>query len=237
MCQPFDTCPVLFVRTIPAHPERTVPHLMSKRRPVGTLVIQDRSRLFRESLLALMPTVSTIKVLGVVADPMELIDSCHSLRPDAALFESIGASWSVGEVVAPLVQQLGEPVLVGTYPHEKHRHQGLEGVTMVSRTASCRQFALALQGSDIDTDIEQPDDRLNAVSESLTRREFQVLALIGGGYTTAQIARRIGLSPKTVESRRQSLFAKLGVQNQSHAIAVAMRTGLLGSGPISSDDR
>jgi len=59
-----------------------------------------------------------------------------------------------------------------------------------------------------------------------------VLALISAGLTTAQIAIRMGISRKTVENRRQSLFAKLGVQNQSHAIAVAIRTGVLGSAPV-----
>ena len=59
---------------------------------------------------------------------------------------------------------------------------------------------------------------------------LQVLALISGGSTTSQIAERLGISAKTVENRRQALFAKLGVQNQSHAVAVAMRTGLLGVG-------
>jgi DNA-binding CsgD family transcriptional regulator len=67
-------------------------------------------------------------------------------------------------------------------------------------------------------------------SPCLTRREIQVLALIGGGLTTAQIANRLRISAKTVESRRQTLFAKLGVQNQSHAVAVAIRTGLLANG-------
>ena len=67
-------------------------------------------------------------------------------------------------------------------------------------------------------------------SDNLTTRELQVLALISGGLTSPQIAERMGISAKTVESKRQALFAKLGVQNQSAAVAAAIRRGLLGAG-------
>ena len=71
----------------------------------------------------------------------------------------------------------------------------------------------------------------------LEKYSRQILALISGGFTTAQMAARLGISSKTIESRRQTLFSKLGVQNQSHAIAVAMRSGLLGIGTGTHGDR
>jgi DNA-binding CsgD family transcriptional regulator len=67
---------------------------------------------------------------------------------------------------------------------------------------------------------------------SLTTRELDVLNLIGCGHTTSEIGPRLGISPKTVENHKQRLFAKLGVSNQAHAVAVSMRLGLLdGRGP------
>jgi DNA-binding CsgD family transcriptional regulator len=41
------------------------------------------------------------------------------------------------------------------------------------------------------------------------------------------VAEAMGISPKTVENHKQRIFSKLGVQNQAHAVAVAMRQGLL----------
>jgi DNA-binding CsgD family transcriptional regulator len=61
----------------------------------------------------------------------------------------------------------------------------------------------------------------------LTDREVQVLGAFGGGDSTRGVANRMGISPKTVENHKQAIFAKLGVQNQSHAVAVALRRGLL----------
>jgi len=54
-----------------------------------------------------------------------------------------------------------------------------------------------------------------------------VLTGISVGCTTQRVAAALGISPKTVENHKQRIFAKLGVQNQAHAVAVASRRGLL----------
>jgi DNA-binding NarL/FixJ family response regulator len=61
----------------------------------------------------------------------------------------------------------------------------------------------------------------------LTPRELEVLRAIGSGATTRKVAHIMGISPKTVENHKQRIFGKLGVQNQAHAVSVALRRGLL----------
>ncbi len=61
----------------------------------------------------------------------------------------------------------------------------------------------------------------------LTTRELHVLHLVGAGYTSREISGRLDISHKTVENHKQRIFGKLGVQNQAHAVSVAMRAGLL----------
>ena len=58
-----------------------------------------------------------------------------------------------------------------------------------------------------------------------------MLGEIGAGSTTRLVAQTMGISPKTVENHKQRIFSKLGVQNQAHAVAVAMRQGLLSASP------
>jgi DNA-binding CsgD family transcriptional regulator len=79
-----------------------------------------------------------------------------------------------------------------------------------------------------------PADRVVSLDERrplLSQREVQVLGEIGSGSTTRIVAETMGISPKTVENHKQRIFAKLGVQNQAHAVAVAMRQGLLQPSP------
>jgi DNA-binding CsgD family transcriptional regulator len=60
----------------------------------------------------------------------------------------------------------------------------------------------------------------------LSKRELEVLALIGEGLTNAQIAARLHRTAKTIEAHRTSLAAKLGVTTRVELAAVAARAGL-----------
>jgi len=74
-------------------------------------------------------------------------------------------------------------------------------------------------------DLRDPPRRSQV--PSLTRRELDILNLVRGGLTTAGIAAELGISTKTIENHKQRIYAKLGVQSQSHAVAIAVQEGLL----------
>jgi DNA-binding NarL/FixJ family response regulator len=61
----------------------------------------------------------------------------------------------------------------------------------------------------------------------LTRRQIEVVRLIGRGLTSQEIADHLGVRPKTVENYKQRVFVRLGVQNQAHAVARCARLGLM----------
>jgi DNA-binding CsgD family transcriptional regulator len=55
---------------------------------------------------------------------------------------------------------------------------------------------------------------------SLTSREREVLGLVARGMAAKQVARHLGISPKTVERHKGHIFAKLGVSNQAAAVHI-----------------
>jgi len=61
----------------------------------------------------------------------------------------------------------------------------------------------------------------------LSPRELQVLRLVAQGYTSAQIAKQIAVSVKTVETYRSRFAEKLGLRKRSDVIRFAMHMGLL----------
>lgn len=63
--------------------------------------------------------------------------------------------------------------------------------------------------------------------EPLTEREEEILAATADGHTAAETGRRLHLSSETVRSYRKRIIAKLGARNGTHAVALALRTGLL----------
>ena len=75
--------------------------------------------------------------------------------------------------------------------------------------------------------------RLDALQRSLTDdalspREVEVLRLIALGHTSVEIARKLHLSPRTVETHRANVHRKLGLATRAELVRYALRRGLLG---------
>jgi DNA-binding NarL/FixJ family response regulator len=77
--------------------------------------------------------------------------------------------------------------------------------------------------------IERAQEGKNAKSSGfgLTRRELEVVQLLGSGKRAPEIAAELGISPKTVSSHVQSIFRKLGVHSRAQAVARAYEHGLV----------
>jgi DNA-binding NarL/FixJ family response regulator len=64
------------------------------------------------------------------------------------------------------------------------------------------------------------------VADDLTPREREVLAALCSGLANKQIARRLGISEKTVKSHLTRVFSRIGVQDRTQAALWAERNGL-----------
>ncbi len=65
------------------------------------------------------------------------------------------------------------------------------------------------------------------VAAELTAREHQVLELLSDGHTMRQIATRLGISPRTVETHVAKVYRKLGVRTRVQAVSRAATLGLV----------
>jgi DNA-binding NarL/FixJ family response regulator len=64
-------------------------------------------------------------------------------------------------------------------------------------------------------------------SRTLTERQLLVLRMSAQGRSMAEIARQLGVSVNTVKKHVELILLNLGAVNRMHAIAIAMREGLL----------
>jgi len=74
--------------------------------------------------------------------------------------------------------------------------------------------------------------RLQVLRHSLTGgelsvREVEVLRLIALGHTSVEVARKLGISPRTVETHRAHIHNKLAVRTRAELVRYALRRGLL----------
>lgn len=63
---------------------------------------------------------------------------------------------------------------------------------------------------------------------SLTLREYQVVNLMAGGNTNAEIGAVLGVGEMTIKTHARRLYRKLGVGDRAHAVITALRLGLIG---------
>jgi DNA-binding NarL/FixJ family response regulator len=82
---------------------------------------------------------------------------------------------------------------------------------------------------DIDAFIVAPAParRDTAVPETLTPRELEVLQILAEGLSNKAIARRLGISDQTVKFHVASIGGKLGAQNRTEAVRLAIQRGLI----------
>jgi len=85
-------------------------------------------------------------------------------------------------------------------------------------------------GADEAADVEADDSEPGAavpVREPLTPRELELLRYLAEGYTNKEIARAMVLAEDTVKKGVQTLIAKLGATDRTHAVVLALRRHLI----------
>jgi DNA-binding NarL/FixJ family response regulator len=75
------------------------------------------------------------------------------------------------------------------------------------------------------SESEEPQYPIPVIA--LTARETQVLELLVEGRTNPEIANQLYISPRTVSVHVTHILEKLGVENRSAAVALALRSGLI----------
>jgi DNA-binding CsgD family transcriptional regulator len=87
-----------------------------------------------------------------------------------------------------------------------------------------------LDGAAVEVVLEVAGHRPTGASSApagLTPREVEVLVLVARGATTRQVARALGISPKTAGNHIERIYAKIGASSRSTATLFAMQRGLL----------
>ena len=109
--------------------------------------------------------------------------------------------------------------------------EGLRGLTAAVRAVANGQRVVPAElEAEARTELHRYARRSREraeVERALTTREREVLALLSDDVTLQQIARRLSISPRTVESHASSIYRKLGVRGRLQAVSRAAAIGLV----------
>ena len=202
---------------------------MGERRLRG--VIQERRRLLREGLALWVAAQDDLELLGTASTAAHLVLACDVGPVDFVIFEADVDEWDPLATARELRRQHPDLRLVATAGHGDVAREVLAPVAcaVVDRRAGMDEVLAAVRGRTPDPRVEvpapMPDPRV-----LLTDRQLEILVYVGMGLAAHEIGDLLGISAKTVDNHKQRIYARLGVQSQAHAVAVAMRAGLIPAG-------
>ncbi|MGH7613811.1 MAG: response regulator [Gemmatimonadales bacterium] len=208
------------------------------------LVVDDHA-VVREGLRHVLTAADGFSVVGEAANATEALGLAETARPDVVLLDLTMPGISGLEAAAELRRRAAGARILVLSMHEQDEYVlaavrgGANGYILKDASPAelraairlvgaggeyfsptvARRLAAAVRG---ETATESPRDRLHR----LTPREREVLALVATGRTNREIAGHLGISPRTVESHRESLMKKLLLRTVADLTRFALQAGL-----------
>jgi two-component system, NarL family, response regulator NreC len=204
------------------------------------LLLADDHAILRAGLRVLLDAQPDMTVVAEAADGHEALDRARVNRPDVAVVDLTMPGMSGVQTLELLRREVPTTRLLVLTMHDGPAYAGLTlaaGATgHVVKDAESAELLAAIRavhrgrtfvrtGDGVEAGM--PSESATAVVPPLSRRERQVLELLARGHTNREVAQRLTLSVKTIETYRSRLNDKLGLHSRADLVRLAMDLGLL----------
>lgn len=209
-----------------------------------SLLVADDHPVFSSGLRAVFDAEHDITVVAVVGTGRMAVEAARQHRPDVAVLD-IAMPDGDGLSVCAALRAAGlatRALMLTMYDDDENvlaaLRAGAHGYTLKGAgpdelVAAVRAVARgeALFGAGIAARMLEVFGRSATTTPfpQLTEREAEVLALMAAGLDNAVVARRLGVSPKTVRNHISNIITKLHVSDRSGAVLRARDAGLGGA--------
>jgi DNA-binding NarL/FixJ family response regulator len=216
--------------------------------PISVLVCDD-SAPFRRGLRSLLETSAEITVVGEAADGAEAVAVAVRTQPDVVLMDltmpGVGGVQATRDVLAAcphigilVLSMVADDDSVFAAMQAGARGYLLKGARKaeIVRAVVAVASGEAIFGADIASRLisyfaagnvpPAPTESSDGAFPELTAREAQILRLLAGQLTNAEIAKQLGLTDKTIRNNVSAIFAKLRVATRAQAISAAREAGI-----------
>ncbi|MBX9422029.1 MULTISPECIES: response regulator transcription factor [Streptomyces] len=202
------------------------------------LLLADDHPVVRAGLRAVLDTEPDFAVVAEAATAGRAVELAAAGGVDVVLMDlQFGSGMHGSEATAAITAAPGGPkvLVLTTYDTDADILAAVEAgasgyllkdappeeLAAAVRTAAAGQSALAPAVA------HRLMDRMRTPAQALTRRELEVLQLVGEGLSNQQISKALFLSQATVKSHLVHVFAKLGVDSRTAAVAAATARRLI----------
>ena len=212
------------------------------------VLLVDDHEIVRSGLKSLLAKEMDIEVVGEAENGREAIKAVESLAPDVVVMDIAMRESNGIDATREIVAKYDRVRIVALSMHSESRYisemlaAGASGyllkdcafdelATAIRAVSEGRTFVSHGAADVVLADYVRrvaisPRETGTQPGRALSPREREVLQLIGGGLSTKEIAARLGLSAKTVETHRRQIMDKLGIYHIAGLIKYAVREGL-----------
>ena len=201
---------------------------------IRVMCVEDH-RIVREGLSLIINQEPDMKMVGSCATVPEALELFKTVRPDVTLMDlRLGGASGVDAIKAIRAESHDARIIVLTmYEGDEdifRAHQAGATTYLLKDTLSSDLVRVVRQvhaGERPVTPEVQARLAERASMPTLTSREIEVIALISQGLRNKEVGAMLGITEGTVQIHVKNIFAKLGVNDRTGAVQVAVRRGLI----------
>jgi DNA-binding NarL/FixJ family response regulator len=209
--------------------------------PIRILIADDHG-VVAEGLKQLVEAEADMQVVALVGDGREAVQQARDSQPDVVLMDLSMPELNGADATRAILQR--DPkcrvIVLSMYAQREYVRRALKAgaagyvvkrsaakeVVEAIRAVHAGQRYLSPRVADVVLE-DYSDDKQDDPLARLSAREREVLQLLAEGRTGAEIAQRLSLSQKTVETYRARLVEKLGIRDLAGLVRFAIQRGLV----------
>lgn len=206
------------------------------------VIIADDHAVVAEGLKHVIEAQADMQVVSLAVDGREAVRQARELQPDVVLMDLSMPELNGADATRAILQR--DPkcrvIVLSMYSEREYVRRALKAgaagyvvkrsaakeVVDAIRAVHAGQRYLSARVADVVLDDYAGEDRDDPLAR-LSAREREVLQLLAEGHTGAQIAERLSLSQKTVETYRARLVEKLGIRDVAGLVRFAIQRGIV----------
>ena len=210
---------------------------------IRVLLAEDHT-LVRAGFRALLEKIEDLQVIEEVSDGRTAVQRSKDLEPDVVLMDIAMPSMNGLEATRRILQECPRPkvLILSMYTNEEYLREALRagaaGYLLKDATRNELESAIksvyrgdtyltpSMAKFAVDAYCRKGEAHTGPLTR-LTGRQREILQLIAEGCSTKQIAQRLDLSVKTVETHRAQLMERLDIHDVPGLVRLALRTRLV----------
>jgi len=201
---------------------------------IGVLSVDDHA-LLREGIAALVNAESDMKLVAEASNGKDAIEKFRLHRPDVTLMDLQMPALNGIEAIIGIRSEFPDAriIVLTTYAGDvqvlRALKAGARGYILKGHVR--RELLDTIRAVHAGKKRIPPEVAAglvdHAAEDALSSREIEVLRLIAAGNANKEIAGQLSIAEETVKSHISNILAKLGANDRTHAVTIALKRGII----------